>query len=244
MMVVYVGRRDRPCFGGPAGDWLRNHDQGIQLRQHADPLRRDRGLHGRDHARALGGGARTEEHRAAARCRRIRSRAARPWYGRCFRRVCHRRLAQATALFRSSWRLPRVPAASPPHLLPRRRLRRHGRVRPPRASARVATCRRNPSRPRLRPSQSAICCFPRRRERSASARRRGPASRCRRICCRRIFAQSAGRAAAARAGRSATAIVRGCLAETGAIAARRDAAAASRGRTPPAFDEPNGARAA
>ena len=33
-----VGRRDWPCFGGPAGDRLWNSDQGIQLRQHADPV--------------------------------------------------------------------------------------------------------------------------------------------------------------------------------------------------------------
>ena len=41
------------------------------------------------------------------------------------------------------------------------------------------------------PSRSAICCFPRRREKSASAPRRDPASRCRRICCRRIFVPAA-----------------------------------------------------
>ena len=37
----------------------------------------------------------------------------------------------------------------------------------------------------------AICCFPRRRGRSASGRRREPASRCRRICCRRTFVPTA-----------------------------------------------------
>ena len=37
-------------------------------------------------------------------------------------------------------------------------------------------------------NRSAICCSPRPRAKSGSARNRAPASRCRRTCCRRIFA--------------------------------------------------------
>ena len=65
--VCHVGRRDRPCFGGPAGDRLWNSDQGIQYRQHPDCHRRDGCLHRRDHVRALGRRQGTEEHRAQAR---------------------------------------------------------------------------------------------------------------------------------------------------------------------------------
>src|SRR3982074_212363 len=66
----YVGRRNRPCFGGPAGDRLRNPGQGVQFRQHADSHRRDGRLLRRDHARARDGGAGAENYRATARRRK------------------------------------------------------------------------------------------------------------------------------------------------------------------------------
>src|SRR6476619_3398597 len=62
----YVDSRDWPCLGGPAGDWRRYPEQGVQCRQHADSRRCDRGLDRRDHARPLAGGQGTEDHRPAA----------------------------------------------------------------------------------------------------------------------------------------------------------------------------------
>ena len=50
----YVGCRNRPCFGGPAGDRLRSSGQGIQFRQYADSRRRHGRLHRCDHDRARG----------------------------------------------------------------------------------------------------------------------------------------------------------------------------------------------
>ena len=88
-------------------------------------------------------------------------------------------------------RPPSSPAVPDPFLQRHRRLslqhRRRGRTRLSCVIIRFRN-RCTPNRHRRLRNRSAICCFHRRREKSASAPRRGLASRCRRTCCRRTFA--------------------------------------------------------
>ena len=103
----HVGRRHRPCSGGPAGDRLWNSDQGIQYRQHPYYHRRDGRLHRRDHVRALDRRQGAEERRAKARS----GRGADGWRSR--NRGCSRRRESDFASGRGQPAAPQAGSAPP-----------------------------------------------------------------------------------------------------------------------------------